>query len=77
LLLSFPISLYAQVTSVDHVILIGVDGLAANYLENAQILVMKKMMAEDVGLLYARSVLPSSSADNWAAMAMGAGPELI
>src|SRR5699024_1608886 len=35
-----------------------------------------KMMENGAYSLHARSVLPSSSADNWAAMAMGAGPEL-
>lgn len=36
----------------------------------------RKMMAEGAVTLENRSVLPSSSAVNWASMFMGAGPEL-
>ena len=36
----------------------------------------RKMMAEGASTLENRSILPSSSACNWASMFMGAGPEL-
>jgi len=38
--------------------------------------VMKMMMKDGAYTLHARCVMPSSSADNWAAMTMGAGPSL-
>lgn len=77
LFLSIPLLLYGQVKGVTHVILIGVDGMGANYLAKAKnIPIMKMMMREGAYSLHARCVLPSSSADNWAAMTMGAGPSL-
>jgi len=69
-------SLYAQVRGIRHIILIGVDGMGANYLHDAQIPVMTSMMQAGAYTLHARCVSPSSSADNWASMFMGAGPEL-
>ena len=74
--LSAPTLLTAQIKAVKHVILIGVDGMGANYLPNADIPIMTMMMRNGSYTLHARCVLPSSSADNWAAMTMGAGPEL-
>lgn len=77
LFLSIPILLHAQVKGIKHVILIGVDGMGANYLSKANnIPVMQMMMKEGAYTLHARCVMPSSSADNWAAMTMGAGPSL-
>lgn len=66
----------AQVKGVKHVILIGMDGLGAYAMEKSDNPVMKQMMAGGSWTLKARSVLPSSSAVNWASMIMGAGPEL-
>ncbi len=77
LLIAIPILLQAQVKKIKHVIVIGVDGLGANYLAKAgNIRVMQMMMKEGSYTLHARCVSPSSSAANWAAMIMGAGPEL-
>lgn len=59
-----------------HVILIGVDGFGAYAFENAKIPNIRKMMNNGSYSLHARSVLPSSSAVNWASMLMGSGPEL-
>lgn len=60
-----------------HVILIGFDGLSANILNNgADMPTFRRMMAEGASTLENRSILPSSSACNWASMFMGAGPEL-
>ncbi len=66
----------AQVKGVKHVILIGMDGLGAYAMEKADNPNMKQLMAGGSWSLKARSVLPSSSAVNWASMTMGAGPEL-
>lgn len=60
-----------------HVILVGFDGLSAYCLNNgADMPTFRKMMAEGASTLENRSILPSSSACNWASMFMGAGPEL-
>ncbi len=59
-----------------HVILIGLDGWAAQGVDKAEMPAVKKLMAEGSYTLKKRSVLPSSSAVNWASMFMGAGPEL-
>lgn len=59
-----------------HVVLIGLDGWGAYSVEKADMPNVKKMMAEGSYTLKKRSVLPSSSAVNWASMYMGAGPEL-
>ena len=62
--------------NIKHVVLIGVDGMGAYAFKKAQLPVMQSMMANGSWSLEARSVLPSSSAANWASMNMGAGPEL-
>lgn len=59
-----------------HVILIGSDGFGAYAFKKAQVPNLRKMMEEGSWTLKARTVLPSSSAPNWASMVMGAGPEL-
>lgn len=59
-----------------HVILVGSDGLGAYAFQEAKIPHLRKMMKEGAYSLKARSVLPSSSAVNWASMLMGSGPEL-
>lgn len=76
ILLFLPTLLNAQIKAVKHVILIGVDGMGANYLPDADIPTMTMMMHNGSYTLHARCVSPSSSADNWAAMTMGASPEL-
>jgi len=77
LILFIPLLLPAQVKGVKHVILIGVDGMGANYLSKAEnIPVMRSLMRMGASTMHARCVSPSSSADNWASMVMGAGPEL-
>ncbi|TVZ26680.1 type I phosphodiesterase/nucleotide pyrophosphatase [Gillisia sp. Hel_I_86] len=59
-----------------HIILIGIDGFGAYAFEKAKIPNIRKMMKNGSYSLQARSVLPSSSAVNWASMLMGSGPEL-
>jgi predicted AlkP superfamily pyrophosphatase or phosphodiesterase len=60
----------------NHVILIGLDGWGSYSVEKAEMPVVKKLMNEGSYTLKKRSVLPSSSAVNWASMFMGASPEL-
>lgn len=77
LLFATPFILHAQVKGIKHVILIGIDGLGANYLSNAKnVPTMQSMMKDGASTLHARCVMPSSSADNWASMTMGADPSL-
>ena len=60
-----------------HVIVIGFDGLSAKSITNgAKMPNLHKLMDEGSYTLQQRSILPSSSACNWASMFMGAGPEL-
>lgn len=59
-----------------HVVLIGLDGWGAYSVGKADMPNVKRLMREGAYTLKKRSVLPSSSAVNWASMYMGAGPEL-
>lgn len=59
-----------------HVVLIGLDGWGAYSVEKANIPNIKQLMEDGSYTLTKRSVLPSSSAVNWASMFMGAGPEI-
>lgn len=60
----------------EHVILIGLDGWGSYSVEKAEMPNVKALMEAGSYTLQKRSVLPSSSAVNWASMFMGAGPEL-
>lgn len=60
----------------EHVFIIGLDGWGAYSVEKADMPNVKQLMNEGCYTLKKRSVLPSSSAVNWASMFMGAGPEL-
>lgn len=64
------------VWKADHVFFIGLDGWGSYSVEKADMPNVKKLMAEGSYTLQKRTVLPSSSAVNWASMFMGAGPEL-
>jgi predicted AlkP superfamily pyrophosphatase or phosphodiesterase len=59
-----------------HVIFIGLDGWGSYSFEKAEMPNIKKLAADGAYTLKKRSVLPSSSAVNWASIFMGAGPEL-
>lgn len=61
---------------IRHVVLIGSDGLGAYAFKKAKVPNIRKMMENGSYSLVARSVLPSSSAVNWASMIMGSGSEL-
>lgn len=60
----------------DHVILIGLDGWGAYSVERADMPTVKELMDRGSYTLQKRSVLPSSSAPNWASMFMGVPTEL-
>ncbi|MDR0348760.1 MAG: alkaline phosphatase [Tannerella sp.] len=63
-------------TKAKHVILIGLDGWGSYSFEKADMPNVKKLAQNGAYTLKKRSVLPSSSAVNWASMFMGACPEL-
>lgn len=67
---------FAGKRKAEHVILIGLDGWGAYSIEKAEMPNVKSLMENGCYTLKKRSVLPSSSAVNWASMFMGAGPEL-
>ena len=64
------------VKGVKHVVLIGLDGWGAYSVPKADMPTVKSLMKDGSYTLESRSILPSSSACNWASMIMGAGPEL-
>ena len=59
-----------------HVVLIGLDGWGAYSVPKADMPVVKSMMEHGCYTLQKRTVLPSSSAPNWASMFMGVPTEL-
>ena len=59
-----------------HVVIIGLDGLSSESLrEGNPMPFLRTLMEGGTWALQKRSVLPSSSALNWASLYMGAGPE--
>ncbi|MEA5258378.1 alkaline phosphatase [Arcicella aquatica] len=75
LFIVFSQTIFSQ-SKIEHVILIGVDGLGAYSFKKTRVPNLRKLMSEGSWTMQARSVLPSSSAPNWASMVMGVGPEL-
>ena len=63
-------------SGVEHVFYIGLDGWGSYSVENSEMTNVKQLMQEGSWTLKKRTVLPSSSAPNWAAMFMGVGPEI-
>lgn len=66
-----------------HVIVVGFDGFSASSINDGKTLpdlkhmpTLRSLMEKGAYTMKNRSVLPSSSAVNWASMWMGAGPEL-
>lgn len=59
-----------------HVIFIGLDAWGSYSVDKADMPNVKDLMKKGSYTLQKRTVLPSSSAPNWASMFMGAGPEL-
>ncbi len=62
-------------SGIEHVIVIGVDGMSPNGIRNAKTPVLDSMIANGSIKWKARTVLTTSSSQNWASMIMGAGPE--
>jgi len=64
------------VPGVKHVVLIGFDGFGAYAYPKAEMPRLKALVASGSSTFVNRTVLGSSSAQNWASHLMGAGPEL-
>lgn len=60
---------------IEHVIVIGVDGMSPDGIRNAKAPVIHDMITHGSVKWNVRTVLPSSSSSNWASMIMGAGVE--
>ncbi|GMU93240.1 MAG: phosphodiesterase [Candidatus Hydrogenedentota bacterium] len=65
----------AQVAGVDHVLVIGVDGLSPRGIEESATPHIDALVRQGASTMRARAVMPTSSSSNWASMIMGAGPE--
>lgn len=65
----------AQLPGVEHVVIIGVDGLSPDGIRKASTPVLHELMKTGASTLHARGVMPTVSSPNWASMIMGAGPE--
>jgi len=65
----------AAVPGVEHVVIIGCDGMSPDGIMKAKTPVMDQLMKEGAYTMRARGVMPTSSSPNWASMIMGAGPE--
>lgn len=65
----------AAVAGIEHVVIIGVDGLSPDGVRKADTPTLNGLMKKGAFSLKARAVMPTSSSPNWASMIMGAGPE--
>lgn len=59
----------------DHIIILAFDGWGSSSFEAADMPFLKSKLSESAWTLRKRSILPTSSACNWASMFKGAGPE--
>lgn len=62
-------------SGIEHVIVIGVDGLSPDGIQKAKTPNIDRMVANGAVKWNVRTVLTSASSQNWASMIMGAGPE--
>lgn len=62
-------------TGIEHVLIIGVDGLSPEGIRQATTPTLDSLMAHGASSMQARAVMPSSSSSNWASMIMGASPD--
>lgn len=76
LLTGFSTITFSAKPKAKHVVYIGLDGWGAYSMPKADMPTVKSLMEKGCYTLEKRTVLPSSSAPNWASMFMGAGPEL-
>ncbi|KMW60805.1 hypothetical protein AIOL_000970 [Candidatus Rhodobacter oscarellae] len=70
-----PRAAFEGPVGVQHVVLVGVDGLTARALGKGHTPTLDVLLADGAGTLAARAVMPTMSSANWASHLMGAGPE--
>ena len=70
-----PSKAESMVDNTDHIIVLAFDGWGASSFEAAEMPFLKSMLSKSAWSLHKRSILPTSSACNWATMFKGAGPE--
>ena len=75
LFFGFTPQIVSQVPGVNHVVIIGCDGLSPDGVQKAKTPNMDGLMRRGAYTFRARGVMPTSSSPNWASMLMGAGPE--
>lgn len=66
---------FAQVPGVEHVIVIGVDGMSPDGILGAEAPNLVWLIENGASTFHARSVRPTSSSSNWGSMIMGAAVE--
>jgi predicted AlkP superfamily pyrophosphatase or phosphodiesterase len=66
---------FGQVPGVEHVVVIGVDGLSPDGISKAKTPNFARLIKQGASTMHARGVMPTVSSPNWASMIMGAGPE--
>ncbi|AYB32600.1 beta-glucosidase [Chryseolinea soli] len=64
-----------SVAGIEHIIIIGVDGMSPDGVLHAESPNMHYFMEHGSHTMHARAVLPTTSSTNWATMIMGVGPE--
>ena len=76
LLVSVPIWVLGQNRpDIDHVIVIGVDGMSPDGIHKAETPNIDEILKSAAYTWNCQAVLPTSSSPNWASMIMGAGPD--
>lgn len=73
--LLFPFFAFAQKPAIDHVIVIGVDGMSPDGVLKAETPTIDSILNVAAYTWKCEAVLPTSSSPNWASMIMGAGPD--
>ncbi len=71
----FPFLLNAQSPDIQHVIVIGVDGMSPGGILKAETPTIDSILKVAAYSWKCEAVLPTSSSPNWASMIMGAGPD--
>lgn len=75
LIFLLAVNIHASGQDIQHVLIIGIDGMSPDGIKNANTPIMDSLMENGAFTIHARNVLPTSSSPNWASMIMGAGPE--
>lgn len=75
-LCSLIVPIYIIAQEAKHLVFIGIDGFSSTALEKTELPTIRRLMDNGSYSLKKRSVLPSSSAPNWASIFMGVPTEI-